>query len=629
MRTQPKTIVVAGENAVPPPTKAIKKPKSHFTPPKRSPMKSSPVRNLKPSPMKAMSPMKKPSLLKGLQKSVDNLQTPTHSSSVQKAIAGRSLDKTIETEKSKPSERIDHEKTAKSNKIPPVFPKRTRTFDLQGQPLPLQPLLSHKHEALHRQYITDRDNYRAKLPTPLPRYWYDNSLRYSANVYEMQKCSSSSLASRIRIVMNKGWHGGNRIKSKKASPEDARCFLCGLDDSQAHWLHNCTNLSLHEARTSALREIQDYSTESIPAAISSALLTVLHTTDEPERIWTANWSSAQIQHFEAILLTHQAIPSTSAGWNTVKDTLLKLSRILSRTALHMWTCKVLLETPQRSRYRQLLRDARTQAKSQTPSRESIHPPQIAIQPEPTHPTASTPTPIAQAPPPLTTMDTTPLHRLPTNLRRSPSPSMRSPSPSLKRRRSSSPLLLPTATTPALPARHGVFIFPPITQAHRDVLLQAIRRGDHPALYIPNPVIPGARFTITGRSLELMQAADMSQNTSIDALFALGIPPTLAPAIQWAHTDFFTTIALTTHGYDTTVMPRCRPHLNFFRANASLTLIPISQGLHFTLLVVDHTQRQLRGYDSLYGLREYDNSMITNLRTLRRLISDEAMALGIL
>ena len=135
MRTQPKTIVVAGENAVPPPTKAIKKPKSHFTPPKRSPMKSSPVRNLKPSPMKAMSPMKKPSLLKGLQKSVDNLQTPTHSSSVQKAIAGRSLDKTIETEKSKPSERIDHEKTAKSNKIPPVFPKRTRTFDLQASPI--------------------------------------------------------------------------------------------------------------------------------------------------------------------------------------------------------------------------------------------------------------------------------------------------------------------------------------------------------------------------------------------------------------------------------------------------------------------------------------------------------------
>ena len=40
--------------------------------------------------------------------------------------------------------------------------------------------------------------------TPLPRYWYNNSLRYSAKVYEMQKCSASSLASCIRIVMNKG-----------------------------------------------------------------------------------------------------------------------------------------------------------------------------------------------------------------------------------------------------------------------------------------------------------------------------------------------------------------------------------------------------------------------------------------
>lgn len=134
MRTQPKTIVVAGESAVPPPTKAIKKPKSHFTPPKRSPLKSSPVRNLKPSPLKATSPIKKPSLLKGLQNSAENLQTPTHSSSVQKAIErneARSLDK---TEKSKPSERTDHEKTAKSNKVPPNFSKRTRTFDLQASP---------------------------------------------------------------------------------------------------------------------------------------------------------------------------------------------------------------------------------------------------------------------------------------------------------------------------------------------------------------------------------------------------------------------------------------------------------------------------------------------------------------
>ena len=154
--------------------------------------------------------------------------------------------------------------------------------------------------------------------------------------------------------MNKGWHGGNRIKSKKATEEAGFCYLCGSEDSQAHWLHHCTDISLSEARKAAKLEIQNYSRELIPSAISSALLSVLNSTDEPERIWTANWSSSQIQHLEGILQTHQAIPSTPAGWHTLQDTLLQLSRILSRTALHMWTCKAILETPHRQKYRQSL-----------------------------------------------------------------------------------------------------------------------------------------------------------------------------------------------------------------------------------------------------------------------------------
>ena len=121
---------------------------------------------------------------------------------------------------------------------------------------------------------------------------------------------------------------------------------------------------------------------------------------------------------------------------------------------------------------------------------------------------------------------------------------------------------------------------------------------------------------------------MSYNTSIDALLALGIPDSTFPTTQWAHTDFFTTIALTTNGYDHSIMPRFRSRLNFFRTNATLTLIPISQSHHFTLIVIDHRQRQIRGYDSLYGTPEYDNAMINNIRTLRQLLSDEALALGV-
>ena len=46
------------------------------------------------------------------------------------------------------------------------------------------------------------------------------------------------------------------------------------------------------------------------------------------------------------------------------------------------------------------------------------------------------------------------------------------------------------------------------------------------------------------------------------------------------------------------------------------------------LVVDHAYHQIRGYDAFYGNPEYDNSIITNIRTLRRLLADEALALGI-
>jgi hypothetical protein len=226
--------------------------------------------------------------------------------------------------------------------------------DSRGHPLPLKPPLQLRHEATLSQYITDRDTYREKLPIPLPRYWYDNSLRFSAKIYEMDKCYASSLASRIRIVMNKGWHGGNRLKSKKATPDDGICYLCGQDDSQAHWLHQCSNLSLSDARAAAMTEIQQYSIETIPSNMSAALLTVLRTTDEPERIWTANWSTPQIQHLEALLLGSQSLPTSQAGWSMVNDTLIQLSRILSRTALHMWSCKVILETSHRLNYRRRL-----------------------------------------------------------------------------------------------------------------------------------------------------------------------------------------------------------------------------------------------------------------------------------
>ena len=58
-----------------------------------------------------------------------------------------------------------------------------------------------------------------------------------------------------------------------------------------------------------------------------------------------------------------------------------------------------------------------------------------------------------------------------------------------------------------------------------------------------------------------------------------------------------------------------------------TLIPIYQDFHFTLIVIDYIKRQIKGYDSLYGNPAGNNKMITSIRTVRRLLADEALAVN--
>ena len=86
----------------------------------------------------------------------------------------------------------------------------------------------------------------------------------------MQKCSASSLSTRIRIVMDKGWHGGNRIKSKKAIEDAGLCYLCGAEESQAHWLNHCPNISLSDARASARLDLKSKNSPRNPYQLQSA-----------------------------------------------------------------------------------------------------------------------------------------------------------------------------------------------------------------------------------------------------------------------------------------------------------------------------------------------------------------------
>jgi len=211
--------------------------------------------------------------------------------------------------------------------------------DAAGTPLPLVPLSSQQNDVRHQLCITNRDNYRAHLPQPLPAYWYDNSLRFAAKVYELKHASPRGLSTKVRLIMS------GRIKSKKASAEDQVCLLCGQDDSQAHWHHHCPHPPSAMLRSEAFKEIHEHIGASANPRYGTAFRTVLTTTPDPVRIWTSNWSLLQIQHLGALLETAQVLPQPACGLSALASEVLLLSRILSRTALQLWIVKTSIENP--------------------------------------------------------------------------------------------------------------------------------------------------------------------------------------------------------------------------------------------------------------------------------------------
>ena len=62
-----------------------------------------------------------------------------------------------------------------------------------------------------------------------------------------------------RIIYDKRYHGGNRAKNDTLL-ENARvlvgnCVLCGLPDSQDHWLHSCDYSACQKIRDEVFTDL--------------------------------------------------------------------------------------------------------------------------------------------------------------------------------------------------------------------------------------------------------------------------------------------------------------------------------------------------------------------------------------
>ena len=371
--------------------------------------------------------------------------------------------------------------------------------------------------------------------------------------------------------MNKGWHGGNRIKSEKATPEDQVCILCRQDDSQAHWLHYCPHPPSILLRSEALKEISNHIAASANPRYGAAFRTVLMTTTEPERIWTSNWSHPQILHFTGLLEAAQALPTTTCGLSALSSEVLHLSRILSRTALQLWIVKTTIESPILRRRR--ITAAEDNAQPRTP------------QANPTTTTTSTPTDTITTPTVETEASTPqPYVHIPDTIGGNRS----------KRRRTSHALAAPSPPT-------GVLSLPIIDSTAIAYITNNIRSHRREAvLRIPHPL--GGEYILYQDDLLNLGADAYASANCLCALSELALSPD--PTIRWFPPDLYRSLATDTirrTGYFPERAQVFAPQMSsIFEQGVRLAIFYVFLASHFVTITIDHTSRQLRGYDSIHG-----------------------------
>ena len=200
-------------------------------------------------------------------------------------------------------------------------------------------------EGLMREYLSERDEYRRQREEH-PMWLHDSTMVHAAEIYAMPSASATLASTLARIIYNKGFHGGNRAKDEKLTEEEREetrlCLLCGHPDSQDHWLHECKYRPCQSIRNDTLITLNKHITNlrekgPLERQLGFAFKHILMTTNEPARIWTANWSKQQILEFTGSinpsLLDNLEIRHLTA-------ILKPIEQILADGARNLWHCKV-------------------------------------------------------------------------------------------------------------------------------------------------------------------------------------------------------------------------------------------------------------------------------------------------
>jgi hypothetical protein len=175
--------------------------------------------------------------------------------------------------------------------------------------MPLGDLLS---EVRRERYLVERDRLRGVAGRP-PE-WTELTIRYAAKVWRKMNLTSefqglAGTARSTRLIFDKGWHGGNEGKGT-GEGEPLPCTRCGEPDGLDHWVLDCQDDYLKDARDDARGRAVAYFSKHLsggekwaPSKEYRALATELKKAFLEEasgRMWCGLWTPAQLERFDGL-----------------------------------------------------------------------------------------------------------------------------------------------------------------------------------------------------------------------------------------------------------------------------------------------------------------------------------------
>lgn len=101
---------------------------------------------------------------------------------------------------------------------------------------------------------------RVKYSESLGRFsdWINTSSALASRAWQLSRRSLTSRAFAMRIIWDKGYHGGNRSKGAAYTQAQKdcleRCTVCAGVDSANHWIRECPNPVMVHSREASLQQ---------------------------------------------------------------------------------------------------------------------------------------------------------------------------------------------------------------------------------------------------------------------------------------------------------------------------------------------------------------------------------------